>query len=145
MGTNHEISIEGLPSNKTLVLFDGICTLCNRSVDFLIKRDNREEFYFSSLQSDIGQYVLNKSEMDSKELNSLLIVRNGRVYKSSRGVLEIVVRMRRLWPLLYIFIIVPFFLRDPIYNYVARNRYKWYGKRDTCRIATQAEKNRFLG
>ncbi len=136
MGTNSEI--------KRIIFFDGVCNLCNSSVNFIIDRDPEGKFKFASLQSDLAQNLLPNFAIDPSELESFVFYENDRVYRRSRAVLEIVRRMRRAWPLLYFFIVIPGFLRDPIYNFIARNRYKWFGRQDACRMPTPELASRFM-
>jgi len=127
-----------------VVLFDGVCNLCNSSVNFLIDRDSNATFRLASLQSDFAAQLLPRFHVDPSKVDSVAFYVDGKLYQRSRAVLEIARRMRRGWPLLYVFIIIPGFLRDAIYNWIARNRYKWFGKQDTCRIPTPELKSRFL-
>ncbi len=145
MGNDHEIEFPEIPKGKVLMLFDGVCNLCNNRVDYILRIDKRERFVFASLQSDFGQRLLSALEYDREDFNSFIIVKRGKVYKKSRAVLEVLIELEFPWPLLYVFVIVPFFIRDIPYNIVANNRLKWFGKRDTCRVPTEAEKARFLG
>jgi predicted DCC family thiol-disulfide oxidoreductase YuxK len=130
--------------DQPVVLFDGVCNLCNSAVQFIIKRDKKNIFRFASLQSPIGQKLLEQYHLPTNELNSFILVENNKVYDRSTGALRVVKRLKGLWPLLYILIIIPKFLRDPVYNWVGRNRYKWFGKKDECMIPTPELKARFL-
>ena len=136
MGANTEVN--------NVVFFDGVCNLCNSSVNFLIDRDPQSKFRLASLQSEYAQQFLPKFGVNPSKIDSIAFYSTGKLYRQSRAVLEIAKRMRRGWPLLYVFIIVPGFLRDAIYNWIARNRYKWFGKQDTCRVPTPDLRSRFL-
>ena len=127
-----------------VIFFDGICNPCNSSINFVIDRDPKEYFKFASLQSPIAKEILSAYEVNSIDLESIIFYSNHKVYHRSRAALEIVKRMKGAWPILYIFIIIPKFIRDFFYNLVARNRYKWFGKQDTCRIPTPDIKSRFI-
>lgn len=127
-----------------IVLFDGVCNLCNQAVDFIIQHDSKNNFKLASLQDNPGKELLKGKSIDDDYLDSLVLLRNNEVYYKSRAALEIAKKLKGLWPLFYGFIIVPKFLRDPIYDWIAKNRYKWFGKRDTCRLPNEDEKAKFL-
>ena len=126
-----------------IVFFDGVCNLCNNSVDFIIQRDSHAKFRFSSLQSVVAKSLLPK-HINEENLRSILLLRNGKVYDKSNAVLEIAKELNNLWPILYVFKIIPRFIRDYLYTVVSNHRYNWFGKRDTCRIPTAEEKSRFV-
>lgn len=130
--------------DKSVVLFDGVCNLCNSSVNFIMDRDPRFHFYFASLQSEVGQELLEERGWEGASLDSILLVEGKKVYQRSTAALRIARRMGGAWPLLYGFIIIPAFLRDIVYKWIARNRYRWFGKRDTCRLPTPREREHFL-
>ncbi len=130
---------------KPLLLFDGICNLCNSSVQFIIRHDPEQKFLFASLQSDKGQEILKELGLNNKEFNSLILIENGKAYMRSTGALRIARHLSGLWKFLYIFIIIPSFIRDFLYNFVAHNRYRFFGKKDHCMIPTPELKARFLG
>ncbi|QDH79943.1 DUF393 domain-containing protein [Echinicola soli] len=127
-----------------IVLFDGVCNLCNRAVDFIIQHDPRNNFKLASLQDDLSKKLLKDKNLNESYLDSIVLLRRDKVYYKSRAALEIAKRLKGLWPLFYIFIIIPPFLRDPLYDWIARNRYKWFGKRETCRFPTEEDKMKFL-
>ncbi len=126
-----------------IVLFDGECNLCNHSVQFIIQRDPDSQFNFCSLQSETGQELLKKHQLPA-ELQSLVLVQNERAYIRSSGALRIARRLQGAWPLMFLFWIVPKPLRDLVYNYVAANRYKWFGKQESCWIPTPELQARFI-
>ncbi|WP_339810130.1 thiol-disulfide oxidoreductase DCC family protein [uncultured Imperialibacter sp.] len=140
MGADHEIA--GIPDN--LILFDGVCNLCNSSVNFVIERDRKAVFSFASLQSEAGQALLRSQGITEAKLESVMLWGNSVLYKKSRAALEISRQLSGLWPILYVFRIVPAFLRDFVYDFVAANRYKWFGKRDQCRMPEPGLKKRFV-
>jgi predicted DCC family thiol-disulfide oxidoreductase YuxK len=113
-------------------------------VDFILERDRRGTFRFAALQSEAGQRLLRGFELPTTEHRSLFLVEGDRVYLRSSAALRIARRLGGLWPALYFFIVVPAFLRDLAYDFVARNRYHWFGKRDTCRVPTPELADRFL-
>ena len=130
---------------KPLLLFDGVCNLSNSSVQFIIRHDPEQKFLFASLQSDKGQEILKELGLNNKEFNSLILIENGKAYMRSTGALRIARHLSGLWKFLYIFIIIPSFIRDFLYNFVAHNRYRFFGKKDHCMIPTPELKARFLG
>lgn len=128
-----------------VILFDGVCNLCNQSVQFVIKHDPSSRFRFAALQSDFGQSQLKKYNIDTNNLLSVVLVIDGKVYDRSRAALEIARRLDSLWPLLYVFVIVPPFIRNLVYDWISRNRYRWFGRTDECMIPTPDLKARFIG
>lgn len=130
--------------NEPVVLFDGVCNLCNSAVQFIIKHDKKKIFRFTSLQSEAGQKILAQYNFPLKELNSFILIENNKAYDRSTGALRVAKKLHGLWPLLYGFIIIPKIFRDSIYNWVGKNRYKWFGKKDECMIPTPELKARFL-
>src|SRR5436190_2185873 len=119
-----------------VVLFDGVCNLCNQSVQFIIRRDPKQEFHFSTLQSNFAREQLVEHGLDPNRLHSVIVIDRGNTHQRSRAALEIARRLSGLWPLLYVFIIISPFIRDWAYDFVAANRYKWFGKKDHCMIPT---------
>lgn len=132
-----------LPSGKTLVLFDGYCNLCNGAVQFILKRDLKKQFYFAGLSWPVGEDIIRQFPK-FKDADSILVFENGKVFDRSSAALKITGRLGGLWPLMGIFWIIPRFLRDAIYTFIARNRYKWFGKKDSCMIPDSDVKERFL-
>lgn len=130
--------------DQPIVLFDGVCNLCNGAVQFIIRHDKKNVFMFASLQSEVGQKLLEQYNFPPDELRSFILINNGKAYTRSTGALKVAKNLNRLWFLLYGFIIIPKFMRDSIYNWVGRNRYKWFGKKDECMIPTPELKARFL-
>ncbi|GAA4836252.1 thiol-disulfide oxidoreductase DCC family protein [Algivirga pacifica] len=127
-----------------VILFDGVCNLCNGTVNFIIDRDPKGKFQFASLQSEEGEKVLQQNGIAEVSLDSVVLLKNGQLYKKSTAALHIARELKGAWPLFYGFIIVPRFIRDGVYNWIAKNRYKWFGKSDACRIPTPELKERFL-
>ncbi len=119
-----------------VILFDGTCNLCNSSVNFIIDRDKHNRFRFAALQSDAAVRYLIKEAGLSNDVDSIVLIEKGRVYQQSGAALRIARQLSGLWPMLYIFILVPPPLRDGLYNWIARNRYSFFGKTETCRIPT---------
>jgi len=130
--------------NKPTIFFDGFCNLCNSSVRFIIKRDNKNKFQFASLQSELGQTVLKENNLPDTNFNTLLLVKNGKVYTFSTAALIIAKELSGLWPLLYVAIIFPEKIRNTVYNYIAKNRYKWFGKKEQCDLFPLEVQNRII-
>lgn len=128
---------------ESVILFDGVCNLCSGAVQFVIKRDPAATFKFASLQSDYGQQQLERFGLDKSSFHSIILIRGDQFFERSDAALEITRGLRRGWPLLYGFKIVPRFIRDGIYNLIGRNRYKLFGKKDACWIPTPELKSRF--
>lgn len=127
------------------LLFDGVCNLCNGWVDFVIRRDPMGRIRFAALQSPEGSAALENVGLSGDYLDSIILVESdGRVRSASTGVLETLRKLRWPWPLLYLLIIVPPPIRDYVYRLIANRRYRWFGKRNTCRVPTDREKKRFL-
>lgn len=133
------------PIEKQVILFDGVCNLCNHSVQFIIKRDFDQNFQFAALQSSFGQSQLKKFNIPADVLQSIILIKGGKYYDRSNAVIEICRELGGLWPSFYLFKIVPRFIRDWMYNRIANNRYRWFGRQDQCMIPTPALKARFLG
>ena len=131
-------------NDKAVILFDGVCNLCNASVNFVIDRDREGYFKFGALQSDEGRILLQESGITEEYLDSIILVENDQVYRESDAALRIARRLTGGWPLIYYFRWIPRGIRDGIYRWIARNRYSWFGKSDTCRIPTPELKSRFL-
>ena len=133
-----------MKSDQPVVLFDGVCNLCNGAVNFIIDRDRQQQFCFASLQSEVGESLLEQHQLPPEYLRSLVLVENNRVYTKSTAALRIARRLDGAWPLCYVFIVLPPVIRDYLYNIVARNRYRWFGKSESCRYPTADERQRFL-
>ena len=128
----------------SIILFDGVCNVCTGAVQFVIKKDQKNHFRFASLQSQQGQNILIRHQLPVNDFNSFVLVENEKVYTRSDAALKVTKNLSGLWPLLYGFIIVPKFIRDGIYNLIAKNRYKWFGKKDSCMIPTPEIMAKFL-
>ena len=130
--------------DNPVILFDGVCNLCNGAINFVLRHDKKGIFRFASLQSEAGQQLLAAYGLDARELNSFFLVENGKVYKKSAAALRVMNHFSWYWKELQILRIVPYFLRDAIYDFVAHNRYKWFGKRQECMVPTPELQKRFL-
>jgi predicted DCC family thiol-disulfide oxidoreductase YuxK len=132
-----------LPS-KPVVLFDGICNLCNGSVQFVIKRDPQAKFLFASLQSAVGQAILKDFDLNTHDFASFILIDNGKVYTRSTAALRVAKELDSPIKYIQIFTIVPSFIRDLFYIFVAKNRYRFFGKQDQCMLPSSELKTRFL-
>ncbi|MCL6572356.1 MAG: thiol-disulfide oxidoreductase DCC family protein [Bacillus sp. (in: Bacteria)] len=128
---------------KRIILFDGVCNLCNSSVQFILKRDPNGNYKFASLQGDCGQMLLKKHGLNTN-LTSFVLIEDEKVYVKSSAALRVCSKLVGAWKMLSIFQILPPFFRDLIYDVVATNRYKWFGKRDSCMLPLPEWKQRFL-
>src|SRR5438105_1049017 len=128
---------------ESIILFDGLCNLCSASVDFVLRRDPRAHFRFASLQSDLGQRLLTTHGV-SNELGSVVLIEDGQAYDRSTAALRIARRLRFPWPIFYALILIPRPLRDLVYGWIAGNRYRWFGRRETCRLPSPEFAGRFL-
>ncbi len=131
-------------SNHPILLFDGVCNLCNASVQWILKRDQQGQFRFAALQSEVGQHFLQKHGLAAKDFDTAVLVIGEQIFLRSDAALEIVRRLGGFWRLLYFFKILPRPLRNAVYNLVARNRYRWFGHREECMLPKPAWKERFL-
>jgi len=132
---NHETNI---------ILFDGVCNLCNKTVQFIIKRDPKIKFSFASLQSGSGRLLCAQTGLPAGSLDSLIYIRNGTIYTRSKAVLMILRELGNGWNLLYGLIIIPPFLRDGLYDFIARRRYGFFGKSESCMMPVPGYEERFL-
>lgn len=128
---------------ESIILFDGVCNLCHSGVQFIIKRDSRCHFKFASLQSETGQMFLNKYGI-SKKIDSIIVIENEKVYIKSSAALRISRYLDGYWKYLTILKVLPPFFRDFLYDILAKNRYKWFGKKESCMLPSTEMKNRFL-
>lgn len=126
-----------------IVLFDGVCNLCNSSVQFIIKNDKKARFRFAPLQSTTGTKLMQSFQIPQK-FDSFILIEDNKVYQKSTAALRVAKKLDGAWPLLYGFIIVPAFIRNAVYDFVGRNRYKWFGERNECMMPTPDLQNRFL-
>jgi len=133
-----------IPKDRPVILYDGICNLCNSSVRFILKHDTREKFLFSSLQSDASKKLLLHLNYKIIEMNSILLVENGQIHEKSDAVLKIASELRFPWKLTASFRVLPRKVRDSVYDFVARNRYGWFGKKDSCVYSVNTYENRFI-
>lgn len=127
-----------------ILLFDGVCNLCNASVNFIIDRDPQVRLHFAALQSEAGLAQLRKYALDQQDLDSMVFIEQGRAYTQSDAALRVSRYLTFPWSLGGIFLLIPRFFRNAIYAYIARHRYRWFGKQEQCRIPTPELRARFL-
>lgn len=133
-----------LNKKHKIILFDGVCNLCNGAVLFVIKRDKKDIFRFAALQSDQGQALKKRYGIDTSKTDSIILIENDKAYIKSTAALRIARSMKGAYPLFFGFMIVPNFIRNWVYDFIARNRYKWYGRKDQCMIPTPELQAKFL-
>lgn len=133
------------PENKVIILFDGVCNLCNGAVNWLIVRDKKDLFRFVSLQSDLGQKITHHIGVDTSRIDSILLYQPGLAYYyKSEAALKAAVLLGFPWSMWRVFGILPRSLRNVVYDWVARNRYRWFGKKEQCMIPTPDLRGKFL-
>ena len=134
-----------MPKDKKIVLFDGVCNMCDSLVQYVIRRDTKDVFRFVQLQSETGMKILQHIGVDREKMDSIILYEPGiAYYYKSAAVFEIAKALGGIASLLSVFKIVPTSIRNPVYDYVARNRYKWYGRKDSCIIPTKEMLSKFL-
>lgn len=129
---------------QTIVFFDGLCNLCSASVKFIIKYDKKNKFKFASLQSDFAKSELAHFDVDFTAPSSFILLDQGKIYQKSTAALMVAKKLNGLWPLCYFFIIVPRFIRDWVYSLIAKNRYRWFGKLESCWVPNESLLHKFL-
>lgn len=138
--------IDSIPKHKQLILFDGVCNLCNSSVLYVIKRDKKNQFLFAPLQSKIGETIINEFNIDTTQTDSILLFNpeTHKITSKSTAALKVAKSLGLPTNILSIFLIVPTGIRNWVYDFIANNRYKWYGKKESCMIPTPELKSKFL-
>ena len=131
-------------SQSAILLFDGVCNLCNHFIQFIVKRDPQAQIHFASLQSESGQAILRKHQLPTEELLSVVLVEGENVYTHSTAALRALKILGFPWSWLYIFIVLPEGLRNLVYDWIAANRYRWFGKRAHCMLPDEELSQRFL-
>lgn len=129
---------------QAVILFDGVCNFCNGTVNFLLRQDKKMRFRFAALQSEAGQALLAQYGLSKENLDTFILLDNGKVYRRSTAALRVGNNLPWYWQWTQVFRIVPPFIRDGVYNFIARNRYKWFGKKATCMLPTPGMQSRFL-
>lgn len=132
------------PVNQSIILFDGVCKFCHASVQFVIKRDSKNQFVFCPIQSPRGQELLKQYGLIDSGLTSMILLQNNKVYRKSSAALHIAKQIRMPWPLLFGFIIVPGIIRDKVYDFIGSHRYQWFGKYDSCWVPDDESRKKFI-
>lgn len=127
-----------------VVLFDGVCNLCNSSVNWIIDHDKKNEFRFASLQSEYGQRMVQQYNISGNYMDTVVLIKNDRAYLRSAAVLQVLKGIGGVYSLALVFNIFPAFIRDGVYNFIAKNRYRWFGKQESCRIPSPELKAKFI-
>lgn len=128
---------------ERIILFDGECHFCDQSVQFIIKRDPKGRFTFASLQSDIGKELLKKFHVP-EDMDSLVLIEENKCYVQSTAALRVYKNLKGAWKIAYVFLAVPKPIRDFFYDLIAKNRYRWFGKKESCPLPSPEERKRFL-
>ncbi len=129
---------------KKIILFDGVCNLCNGAVTFIIKRDKHDRFRYAPLQSEVGKALARKYAIDTSKIDTIILIDEEGYYTKSAAALNIAWHLSGGYPLLYSLMILPAFIRDQMYDGIAQNRYRWFGKRESCMVPTPELKAKFL-
>ena len=129
---------------RYIILFDGVCNFCNYWVNYLIARDKNDKFRFAALQSEAGQALLAKFNLQKLEFDTVILIQGEEYFVKSTAALIIAKNISGLYKILYPLIVLPAKLRDLVYNMIAKNRYSIFGKRDVCRVPTEKERKKFL-
>lgn len=127
-----------------IVLFDGVCNFCNKTVQFIIRNERKPQLRFASLQSETGKRLLKQYNVDEGDYGTFVYIRKGKAYSRSTAALLITLKLRWLWPLLSVFLIIPPFIRSWFYNYIAKNRHRWWGRTEACQIPSPEIRKRFI-
>ncbi|HMO32589.1 MAG TPA: thiol-disulfide oxidoreductase DCC family protein [Lacibacter sp.] len=130
--------------HERLVLFDGVCNFCNFWIQFALKRDKSSRLTFGSLQGTTAQEVLPTFDIDPTVLTSVIFIENGKVYRESTAALRVCRYLDGGWKLLYGLIMIPAFLRDPVYRWIGKNRYRWFGRQQACMLPAPEQRARFV-
>jgi predicted DCC family thiol-disulfide oxidoreductase YuxK len=135
----------GVPKDKKLILFDGVCNLCDSSVQYVIKHDKKNRFMFTALQSETGKNIINHYNIDTAQVDSILLYTpNKGVVSKSTAALKIASKLGFPTNILGVFLIIPSVISNLVYDFIAKNRYKWYGKKEACMIPTPELKSKFI-
>jgi len=129
---------------KKIIVFDGVCILCNRFVQFILKRDSAKQFYFSTAQSEFVQQQFQLRKFQTSPMDSIQYMKDGKILSESNAVLEILSDLGGPWKVFFVFTLIPTFIRNALYRFCARRRYKVFGMRETCMIPDPEWKERFI-
>ena len=131
-------------TQNPIILFDGVCNLCNGAVQFVIKNDKKGQFRFAALQSDIGIELSKKYNLPTETMNTFVAIIDDKSYTRSTAALEVARLLGGPFAVAYVFIVIPSFIRDGIYDWISKNRYRWFGKKESCMVPTPELRERFL-
>lgn len=131
-------------NKHAVILFDGVCNFCNSRINFIIRHDKHDYFRFAPLQSEVAKKILKENNLPENAMESFVLVENKKAFQKTSAALRIAKHLNGLWPVFYGFLIVPPFLRDIVYNIIAKNRYKWWGKKEMCMVPTEEVRKKFL-
>lgn len=131
-------------NEKPVILFDGVCNFCNAGINFIIRHDRKNIFRFAALQSKAGQQLAEQYHLPTTDFDSFILIDKATVYTRSSAGIKVFSKLSWHWKWTQVFWIVPKFIRDGVYDFIARNRYKWFGKKDQCMLPTPEVRNRFL-
>lgn len=134
----------GVDFDKPIILFDGICNFCNTMVNFIIRHDKKKVFLFCALQSEAGKKLLQQYNLNWKRSDSFVLIEDGKAYQKSNASLKLYNKLPWYWKWTQLFWIVPKFIRDGVYNLIAKNRYRWFGKKEECMVPAREVRDRFL-
>ena len=135
-----------MENHHKIILFDGVCNLCNGAIQFMIKHDKNDVFRYAALQSDIGKKMVEERNIDTEKVDSIILIEPGvAFYDKSDAALRIGKQLKGYKTLSNLFLLIPTGLRNIVYDFIARNRYRWYGKKEHCMIPTPELKAKFLG
>lgn len=137
-------NLDSTAAEKSILLFDGYCNFCSSTVQFVLKKEKHPELYFASLQSESGKYLLSRFQIDPLKTDSLVLIEHGKAHVKSAAALRLAKHMKGAYPMLAVFLIIPEFIRNAVYDYIARHRYKWFGKSESCMVPDNTVKQRFL-
>ena len=137
-------SEKSIEQEKSIVVFDGVCNFCNESVNFIIQNDSNDNFRFAAYQSEAGEELSKRYNFDFKDPDTLILIEDGIVYDRSTAALRIARKLKGIYKTFYFYIIIPKPVRDYFYNLISKNRYKWFGKKDSCRIPSKEVRSKFL-
>ncbi len=132
--------------NEHVLLYDGVCNMCDSTVQFVLNRDKNKKIYYAGLQSSVAQKLLKEHgvQINPEELSTIFYISKGKLFTKSTAILKVCRELKGLWPVMTTFLIVPKFIRDGVYSFIAKNRYKWFGKKEYCVLPTIDEKKLFL-
>jgi predicted DCC family thiol-disulfide oxidoreductase YuxK len=133
-----------IPENTSIILFDGICNFCNYWVNQILRQDKKNRYRFASLQSEAGKKILALHKINVEYTDSVILIEDNKVYTQSTAVLKICKHLQGIYVLAYAFIVIPKFIRDNVYDLIAKNRYRWFGKAESCMIPTEEMKAKFI-